>query len=107
MNTDEVLKELQEIKLLLAKIIGTSDQSVENRFSEEALDKAAKEFLKMSIERGEWVEDSDISKFVKNAFYRPGDFIRKEFAFANWFKRGREYLYSKKDLITLNQELIK
>jgi hypothetical protein len=103
----EILKELEEIKLLLAKMIGSTDQTVENRFSEEVLDKAAKDFLKMSIERGEWVEDSEIPRFIKTAFYRPGDFIRKEFAFANWFKRGREYLYSKKDLIALNQELIR
>jgi len=105
--SEEILKELEQIRLVLAKIIGTADQSAENRFSEEALDKAAKEFLKMSVERGEWVEDVEISKFIKNSFYRPGDFIRKEFAFANWFKRGREYLYSKKDLIALNHELIK
>ncbi len=55
----------QQIKMLLAKLIGTADQTVEARFSEEALDKAAKEFLKMSIERCEWFKDEDVPKYIK------------------------------------------
>jgi hypothetical protein len=107
MMEKEILKELQEIKSLFARLIGSADQSVENRFSEEALNRAAKDFLKMSIERGDWVDDDKINKYIKSAPWRAGDFIRKEFAFANWFRRGNAYLYSKKDLIALNQELVK
>ncbi len=106
-DNSAILKELKELKELFSKLIGTADQSVENRFSEEALNKAAKDFLKMSIERGEWVKDDDVHKYIKPAPWNPGAFLRKEFAFANWSKRGHEYLYSKKDLIALGLELAK
>jgi len=102
---NEILDEIKELKTILAKLVGTADQTVENRFSEEALNRAAKDFLKMSIERGEWVKDSEISRYLGPCPWNAGAFIRKEFEFGNWFKRGREYLYSKKDLITLGQEL--
>jgi len=101
----EILKEIQELKLILSKLIGSDKESPENRFSEEALDKAQKLYLKMSIERGDWVKDTNISQFIKSAPWNPGSFIRKEFEFTNWIKRGHEYLYSKKDLIALGEEL--
>jgi hypothetical protein len=101
----EILKEIQELKFILSKLIGSDKENPENRFSEEALDKAQKLYLKMSIERGDWVKDSEISRFIKSAPWSPGTFIRKEFEFTNWIKRGHEYLYSKKDLIALGEEL--
>ena len=39
---EEILKEIQEIKAILDKLIETADLSVENQFSEEALDTAAR-----------------------------------------------------------------
>src|SRR5580704_10576240 len=102
---EEILKEIQEIKTILAKLIGTADRSVENRFSEEALDNAARLFLKMSTERGDWVTDSEVPRCLGTSLWNAGSFIRNEFAFSNWFKKGREYLYSKKDLLALGQEL--
>jgi hypothetical protein len=102
---NEILEEIKELKTLLAKLIGTADQTVENRFSEDTLNRVAKDFLKMSIERGDWVKDSAIPGYLGPCPWNAGTFIRKEFEFTNWFKRGHEYLYSKKDLIALGQEL--
>jgi|ERR1035437_1098667 hypothetical protein len=101
----QVLIELKEIKSLMAKLIGTDDAPIEAQFSIEALNKAAKEFQKLSIERGDWVKDSDIHKYIKKAPWRAGTFIRTEFKFTNYIKRGREYYYSKKHLIALGMEL--
>jgi hypothetical protein len=101
----EILKEIHELKLILSKLIGSDKESPENQFSEEALNKAQKLYLKMSIERGDWVKDTEISRFIKPAPWNPLTFIRKEFEFTNWIKRGYEYLYSKKDLIALGEEL--
>jgi hypothetical protein len=101
----EVLSEIKEIKTLLSKLIGTSDLSTTEQFSKDSLDKAAKQFQKLSIERSEWVEESSIYKYIKNAHYRAGVFIRQEFGFSNCFKRGRTFYYNKKDLIALGKEL--
>lgn len=104
-NNTAILQEIQELKVLLAKLIGTADREVAERFSEAALDKAAKDFLKISIERGEWVKEEDLHRYLGPCSWHAGAFIQKEFAFANWIKRGRDYLYAKKDLIALGQEL--
>ncbi|MBL7694837.1 MAG: hypothetical protein JNK91_08320 [Ferruginibacter sp.] len=101
----QILQELKDLNLALAKVVGTADLPSEKRFSIEALNKAAKEFQKFSVERGEWVSDSDISKYLKKANYWSGKFIRLEFGFTNFFKRGQTYFYNKKDLIELNKEL--
>ena len=101
----QIFIELSEIKSLLAKLIGTDGTPAEEQFSIEALNKAAKEFQKLSIERGEWVKEEEIQKYIKKAPWRAGTFIRTEFNFANFLKRGREYYYSKKHLISLGNEL--
>ena len=104
-NNTAILQEIQELNTLLARLIGTADRSVDDRFSEEALNQAAKAFLTMSIERGDWVKDDAIPHYLGPCPWNVGSFIRKEFAFANWIKRGHYYLYSKKDLIAMGQEL--
>jgi hypothetical protein len=101
----QILKEIKGLKALFAQLIGTSELSSKEKFSKEALDKAAKEFQKLSIERGEWVHDGDINKYIKNAPYRAGNFIRQEFGFTNYFIRGKSYYYNKKDLIELSKQL--
>jgi len=100
-----LLREIQELKAILSIVIGTADRVGEDRFSTEALKQAAKLFLKMSIERGDWVDEDDLSKYLGPCPWRPGDFIRKEFAFTSWVKKGHGYRYSKKDLEALGQEL--
>src|SRR5579872_804180 len=97
--------DIRDIKTLLAKLIGTDDLPPELRFSEEALNKAAAEYVRLCIDRGDWVKEREIVQYIKTAPWNAGIFIRKEFAFANWRKRGHEYFYAKKDLIALGREL--
>jgi hypothetical protein len=101
----EILHELRELKNIISQVIGSSDLPKQERFSKDAIAKAAKEFQKMAIERGEWVKEDDIAKYIKNAGWRSGAFIREHFSFSNHFKRGREYFYNKKDLTELGKKL--
>lgn len=101
----EILTELKKLRSALTQVIGVNNVSEEEQFSEEALDKAANEFQKLSIERGEWVTESDIYKYIKNAHYGAGKFIMQEFNFTNFFKKGKSYYYNKKDLMALGKEL--
>jgi hypothetical protein len=50
----ELLSEIRQLKAVISTLIGTSDLPAKERFSKEALARAAKEFKKLSIERGEW-----------------------------------------------------
>jgi hypothetical protein len=102
---EQILNELKELKSILTHIVGTSDLSKEVQISQENLDKAAKAFKKLSIERNEWIEESAISKIIKNAPYQSGKFIQKEFGFTNCFKYGRSIYYNRSDLVTLAREL--
>jgi hypothetical protein len=101
----QILSELKELRNVLSKIVGTSDIPNEAQFSTTALDKAASEFKKMQIARGEWVPENEIYKFIKHAGWRAGKFIRTEFYFSNYFKQGHSYYYNKKDLVKLSKEL--
>lgn len=103
--SNNVLNELNEIKNILAQLIGTADLQPEEQFSKEAIDKAAKAYQKLQIERGEWVEDSDISKFIRSAPYRPGSFLIKDLAFTAYFKKGHYFYFQKKALQALAEEL--
>jgi hypothetical protein len=55
---NELLAEIRQLKAVISTLIGTSDLPAKERFSKEALARAAKEFKKLSIERGEWLTDS-------------------------------------------------
>jgi hypothetical protein len=100
----QLVVELKEIKSILAKMVGIGD-SIEPTFSEEALNKAAKDFQKLCIQRGDWVKEDDIKKYIPKAPWRAGTFIRTEFKFSNYIKKGREHYYSKNHLIALGKEL--
>ena len=101
----EILLEIKELRTALTQVLGISDLPPDQQFLKEALNKVAKEFQKLNIERGQWVADHSVGKYIKNAGYRAGAFIRQEFGFSNYFKRGQTYYYSKKDLISLGKEL--
>lgn len=101
----EILSEIKELRTALTQVLGIADLPPDQQFLKEALNKAAKEFQKLNIERGQWVADHSVGKYIKNAGYRAGPFIRQEFGFSNYFKRGQTYYYSKKDLISLGKEL--
>lgn len=102
---DQILHELTDIKYYLARLTGSASLPADEQFTGEVLDKAAKEFQVMSIQRGEWVKDSEISKIIKKAPYRAGTFIRENFSFTNFFKRGHDYYYNREDLVLLAKEL--
>ncbi len=79
---NELLAEIRSLKSAIATLIGTSDLSPKEQFSKEALSRVSKQFQKLSIDRGDWICDNDISKFIKKAPYRCGAFIIKEFQFS-------------------------
>jgi Ca2+-binding EF-hand superfamily protein len=102
---EKIYDELKQIRRLLSQLIGTSDLPTSERFSKEAISRAAKEFQKLTIERGEWIPDNEIDKIIRTAHYCPGKFLIERMGFTNYFKWGREHYFNKKDLQALNKEL--
>jgi hypothetical protein len=100
----QILTELKELKSILSHLIGTSELESQEQFSKDSLDKAARLFAKMTTQRGDWVKEDEIGKYVK-ADWRAGSFIRSEFGFNACIKDGRSHLYNKKALQKLGQEL--
>lgn len=101
----KILEELKQIKLILSKITGTENLPAKEKFSKEALDKAAKEYQDMVIKRGEWVDNSDLYTVSKIYGWKSGKFIIEKFGFNNYFLRGKTMYFNKKDLIALRNEL--
>lgn len=104
---DRVLTELKQIRKVLSDLVGTTDLPAKQKFSREAISKAASEFRKLSIERGEWIESYDINKIIKHAHWTSAHVIIEKFEFTNYFKRRNTLYFNKKDLIELNKELKK
>ena len=104
---DKILIELKQIRKLLSEVVGTTDLPVTHKFSKEALSKAAKEFRKLSIERGQWIPSHDIKKIIKHAHWNSTKIIIEKFESTNYFKRGSTFYFNKKDLVELNKELKK
>jgi hypothetical protein len=102
-----ILAEIQDIRAILARLLGTPDLQPNDQFSTEELDKAARLFLKYRTERGEWVAEQDLDKYLKKAPWRAGKFIREHFSFNDWYKHGHSYFYNKKSIQRLADELIK
>ncbi|HVW99787.1 MAG TPA: hypothetical protein VHA52_05065 [Candidatus Babeliaceae bacterium] len=101
---ENAISEIKEIKNILSKLLGTSDLDPKDQFSTEALDQAAKLFLKFRTERGEWVSESDLSKYFKDC-WRAGKFIREHFNFNDYYKYGHTHFYKKKSIQRLAEEL--
>lgn len=104
---EKIFDEIKQIRKLLSEMLGTSDLPAKEKFSKEAIAKAAKEYKKLSIERGEWLTSYDIKKVIKHVSWNSGKLIIEKFQFTNYFIRGKTYYFNKKDLIELNIELIK
>ena len=102
---DKILTELKQIRRLLSEIVGTTDLPASQKFSKEAISKAANEFRKLSIERGNWISSHDIRKVIKHAHWNSDKIIIDKFQFTNYFKRGNTYYFNRKDLIELDKEL--
>jgi hypothetical protein len=101
----KILEELKQIKFILSKITGTEDLPAKEKFSIEALDKAAKEYQNMAIKRGEWISNNDLYQASNIYSWNSGKFIIEKFAFRNYFKRGKILYFYKKDLVALKNEL--
>jgi hypothetical protein len=104
---EKVLKEVKQIRVLLSELIGTSELPARQKFSKEAITKAAKEFRKLAIQRGEWITRDEIHRVVKNASWNCTKVILEKFEFSNYFKRGHTIYFNRKDLMELNKELKK
>lgn len=100
-----VLKEIKQLKFAISQLIGTSELATNDRFSKGALSRVAKDFQKLSIERGDWISDHDIHKVIKGAPLNPGKLLISQFGFKNYFKRGHTRYFYKPDLIAFNSEL--
>jgi hypothetical protein len=101
----EILDEIRQLRFAITKILGTSDKPHDLQFPIEVLEKAEKEYQRLTIERGEWVAESDIKKIIKSASWRSGKFIREHFQFNNYFTKGKTYFYNRTDLQKLSDEL--
>ncbi|MBA7514990.1 hypothetical protein ES705_07952 [subsurface metagenome] len=101
----QILEEVKQIKKLLARVVGTQNEPKRKQFSSEAIQKAAQEFRKLEIQRGQWIIEHDISKVIRNAPYSCAKFIIERFGFKNYFKHGRYLYFKKMDLIALRNEL--
>jgi len=104
---DKILSEIKQIRKVLSDLVGTTDQPAKEKFSKEALDKAAKEFRKLSIVRGNWIPGDEIHRIIRRAPWNSGKVIIERFEFINYFKRGSTYYFNRKDLVELNKELKK
>ena len=91
--------------MLLSELAGTSNLPASERFSKEAIAKAASEFRKLAVQRGEWVPSHDISKVIRKAPWNSSKVIIEKFGFTNYFKRGSTYYFNRKDLVALSKEL--
>src|SRR5688572_33410453 len=100
----QILVEIKELKSILSRLVGTSELHSEEQFSKDSLDKASKLFIKMAAQRGEWVKEDELGKYIK-ADWRAGSFIRSEFGFNACIKDGHYYLYNRNALQKLGQEL--
>lgn len=87
--------------------IETSELPAKHQLSKDAINKAATEFQKLSIERGKWIKESEIHRIIRKAPWSCGKFIIEKFGFSNYFIRGRSLYFNRKDLIALNAELKK
>lgn len=105
-NSLEILSELRNLRLLVFKLIGIPEEEIK-KVSPETIEKISKEYQKLSIERGEWIDSGEVNKYIKNAPYNVGNFLREEFGFQNYFKRGKTHYYNKKDIVELGKELKK
>ncbi len=104
---ERILAEAKQIKKVSSDLVGTSDKPAIEKYSIEALDKAAKEFRKLSVERGQWIPGSKIDKVIRHAPWYVGKLLIEHFEFSNYFKRGSTYYFNRKDLLELKSELQK
>jgi hypothetical protein len=89
---------------LLTKLIGFAYPTVDKPYSAEKIEIAARHFRKLRDERREWIKESDLGKYIKDAPYGVGKFLREEFQFCNYYKT-HQYYYNRKDIEEFVNEL--
>lgn len=104
-NEEIILHEIQELKALVARLIGTNNLPKEQQFSTDALNKAEEEFKKLTKARDEWIDEDGFEKYLKADHYDSGKFVRQEFGFTSYYKKGYDYYYNKKDILAFSKEL--
>lgn len=102
---DQILKEIREIKAILSRITSSDELPARQRFSKAVLDKTAREFMKLSIERGDWIKEYEIYRIFPKIYGYPGKFIIEHFALTSYFKKGKSLYFNRKDLVALKNEL--
>ncbi|HEY4198868.1 MAG TPA: hypothetical protein VGM63_25185 [Mucilaginibacter sp.] len=101
----QILAELKGLREVMTVLVGSSELPEGEQFSKTVLDKAAKEFKKLSTERNAWVEEYQLDRIFKGARYGSGKFLREELGFTQYFLKGRSHYYSRKALLALAREL--
>lgn len=104
---EQVLKELKEIKDLLAHLTGTHDLPKKDRFSKAAIAKAAKEYQKLAMQRDDWIPRWKFNKVFMETPRNCEKVLIEKFKFTNYYKQGHGKIFNKTDLELLNKELKK
>lgn len=102
---EQILAELKDLKSIVYKLAGISEDPINSTISIEAIQEATKEFRKLEIQRGEWVTDYDLDKYFKGVGFGAGKFIREVFDFKDYFNKGRTIYYKKSNVLKLREEL--
>jgi curved DNA-binding protein CbpA len=100
-----ILQEIQELKAVIARLVGTDNLPKEQQFSIEAINKAEEEFKKLTRARDEWIDEEGFGKYLKARHYDAGKVVRQEFSFTSYYKKGYNYFYKKKDILAFSKEL--
>lgn len=78
---EKILKEVKQIRVLLSQMLGTNDLPARQKFSKEAITKAAKEFRTLEVKRGKWITRHEIPQVIKNAPWDCSKVILEQFEF--------------------------
>jgi len=92
---EKISKDITELKNMFSTLIGTTGLPMKERFSSDALGKAAKEFKKLFSQREEWIDEHGLDKYFKGLPYGGGKFIREELKFTHYFIYGKSYYYNR------------
>jgi hypothetical protein len=101
---EQSLKELKQIRKILAKVFGTNSLPFAEQFTSEVLDRVQNDFRNLRNMADQWIEESDLYDFLK-VDCSIVKFIREEFSFTNYYKQGKNYFYNANDLKELLKQL--
>lgn len=85
---DEALKELKQVKEILAKVFRTSTLPFSEQFTPEVLDRIQNDFQNLRNMADQWIEESDLYDFLK-VDCSIGNLLKKNFHFLIITNKGR------------------